>query len=203
MHRPKVRIWWARREERGEKALGIKVNASLKDQSKPLDNVACTEIEVDKGSTAFEQVARDVYGSPNSGRRRELWERIQRIQPSSDIPWAIVSDFNAFLYDHEKFGGSTGESKPDGNFKNMVDSLGLVDLGFAGSGNTTLLSNFQNVREEQVFDKTGRAAEESKLGFALSTFICTRVRFHFLKDLQFSITVKIYGLVGGEVLGSG
>ncbi|KAF7837882.1 ribonuclease H [Senna tora] len=46
---------------------------------------------------------------------------------------AVAGDFNAFLYDHEKCGGSSGGSRPDQGFRDWVDSCAMLDMGFSGN----------------------------------------------------------------------
>ncbi|KAF7831804.1 RNA-directed DNA polymerase [Senna tora] len=77
-----------------------------------------------------------VYGSPHYAQRRELWSNLKDIGMSMVDPWCIIGDFNAFLFHHEKFGGSANGSRPDRHFLDMVDANSLVDLGFFGLGFT-------------------------------------------------------------------
>ncbi|RYR35905.1 hypothetical protein Ahy_A10g050999 [Arachis hypogaea] len=46
-----------------------------------------------------------VYGSPNRGFRKSLWEDLHNIGREVNIPWCVIGDFNAILNDHERSGG--------------------------------------------------------------------------------------------------
>ncbi|KAF7831784.1 hypothetical protein G2W53_014117 [Senna tora] len=65
--------------------------------------------------------------------RRELWENLKLMNLQITDPWLIGGDFNAFMYNHEKHGGSLNGSKPDPGFKDLFDEAFLVDLGFSGN----------------------------------------------------------------------
>ncbi|KAF7833065.1 Non-LTR retroelement reverse transcriptase [Senna tora] len=73
-----------------------------------------------------------VYGSPRAVQRRDLWNNLTIIGASMVDSWCLVGDFNAFLFHHEKTGGSSLGSRPDHHFLELVDRNSLVDLGFAG-----------------------------------------------------------------------
>ncbi|KAF7807476.1 hypothetical protein G2W53_039637 [Senna tora] len=77
-----------------------------------------------------------VYGSPQYGRRRELWDVINSIGSSTQEPWCIVGDFNAFLASHEK---------------EVMEVNGFVDLGFKGTGCTWRQGNVA-IRLDRVID---------------------------------------------------
>ncbi|KAF7819384.1 Non-LTR retroelement reverse transcriptase [Senna tora] len=91
-------------------------------------------VKVSNGS--MEWLLTAVYGSPTISKRRELWERLRSIHSSVNKPWVVAGDFNAFLFQHEKFGGRSGGSKPDVNFKGWVEDTGMIDLKASGSGYT-------------------------------------------------------------------
>ncbi|KAF7815419.1 ribonuclease H [Senna tora] len=74
-----------------------------------------------------------MYESPNYRTRRELWGSLQILSNTFSEPWVIVGDFNAFVFNHEKSGGSTNGSHPDEDFKQWIDDGLLVDLGFSGT----------------------------------------------------------------------
>ncbi|KAF7844636.1 putative RNA-directed DNA polymerase [Senna tora] len=74
-----------------------------------------------------------VYGSPTVSTWRQLWELLTTIGSNSSIPWAVAGDFNAFLFEYEKHGGSSGGIRPDQGFRDWVDSCDMIDMGFTGT----------------------------------------------------------------------
>lgn len=77
-----------------------------------------------------------VYGSPIPSQRRILWEKLKELSENVDLPWAIAGDFNAFLFDFEKHGGSRNGSRLDQGFIEWFENSNLVDLGFSGECHT-------------------------------------------------------------------
>ncbi|KAF7826983.1 uncharacterized protein G2W53_018147 [Senna tora] len=73
-----------------------------------------------------------VYASPQAPSRRELWSELHELSRNIQEPWCVVGDFNAFVVDSEKQGGSSGGSRPDSLFHNWINSSSLIDLGFLG-----------------------------------------------------------------------
>ncbi|KAH1090331.1 hypothetical protein J1N35_017588 [Gossypium stocksii] len=72
-----------------------------------------------------------VYGSPNRKIRQVLWKDLRKSKLVGQIPWMVISDFNAILSSSEKFGGvSKGKRCPF--FGDFVDSSKLHDLSFSG-----------------------------------------------------------------------
>lgn len=47
-----------------------------------------------------------VYGSPHRGSHCKLWQCLNNLGKSINGPWCVTGDFNAFIFDHEKNGGS-------------------------------------------------------------------------------------------------
>lgn len=43
-----------------------------------------------------------VYGSPNRLKKKNLWEGLRNVIPSSNIPWLAIRDFNAILSPNDK-----------------------------------------------------------------------------------------------------
>ncbi|KAF7831717.1 ribonuclease H [Senna tora] len=48
-------------------------------------------------------------------------------------PWCIAGDFNAYLFSHEKRGGTPGRVNGDAGFFEFMEDSGLLDLGFSGN----------------------------------------------------------------------
>lgn len=47
-----------------------------------------------------------VYGSPQATFRFILWDNLPLLRPSSDDPWIVLGDFNAYLEAGDKAGGN-------------------------------------------------------------------------------------------------
>ncbi|KAG8474224.1 hypothetical protein CXB51_033548 [Gossypium anomalum] len=72
-----------------------------------------------------------VYGSPNSQKRKQLWEALKCIVPMDGTPWLAIGDFNIILSSYEKIRGRV-IGKRCALFSDFIDTLGLHDLGFSG-----------------------------------------------------------------------
>ncbi|WRX27563.1 Reverse transcriptase domain - like 10 [Theobroma cacao] len=74
-----------------------------------------------------------VYGHPNHKTRRTLWVELSSFAEHVTSLWLLSEDFNAFLYAHDKVGGSSQGNKPCLYFQRFINAYGLIDLGFKGS----------------------------------------------------------------------
>ncbi|XP_023898513.1 uncharacterized protein LOC112010404 [Quercus suber] len=73
-----------------------------------------------------------IYGFPDSRRKVETWSLLRNLNSKYNIPWVCAGDFNEILRGHEKLGGlPRGEAEMEA-FRDVVDELGFVDLGFSG-----------------------------------------------------------------------
>lgn len=73
-----------------------------------------------------------VYGNSNPAGRKRLWEKLLVFASELYGPWLVTDDFNAFLFSHEKMGGSQRGSRPCSKFQHFVTNFNLIDLGFKG-----------------------------------------------------------------------
>ncbi|KAL8143992.1 hypothetical protein V2J09_017024 [Rumex salicifolius] len=72
------------------------------------------------------------YAPPSAYRRRVFWRDIETELISFQGPCFFGGDLNCILRDDERSGGS-GALHPDSNiFQDMVDNVGLIDMGFSG-----------------------------------------------------------------------
>ncbi|EOY08302.1 Uncharacterized protein TCM_022640 [Theobroma cacao] len=74
-----------------------------------------------------------VYGHLDHKTKRALWAELSSFAKHVTCPWLLSRDFNAFLYAHEKVGGSSQGSKFCLYFQRLISAYGLIDLGFKGS----------------------------------------------------------------------
>lgn len=73
-----------------------------------------------------------VYGSLNRKKRQDLWRNLRLSYCRDQTLWVIIGDFNVILASNEKFWGlSPGKRCPQ--FRDFVEDIDLLDLGFRGS----------------------------------------------------------------------
>ncbi|CAL1414000.1 unnamed protein product [Linum trigynum] len=73
-----------------------------------------------------------VYGNPAPVQRRELWSFLRNVAEDQDVPWLLAGDFNSILSPSEKLGGANFESSRIREFQDVVNDIGLHDLGYTG-----------------------------------------------------------------------
>ncbi|KAF9592580.1 hypothetical protein IFM89_016031 [Coptis chinensis] len=73
-----------------------------------------------------------VYGEPAAHNRNKVWNELRGLAPLIPGPWCLFGDFNAIAQLNEKIGGKSTISKSMHEFNNLINDLGLVDLGFKG-----------------------------------------------------------------------
>ncbi|MFQ6663075.1 hypothetical protein Gotur_030718 [Gossypium turneri] len=69
--------------------------------------------------------------SSDMRKRKFLWEGLNSVLPSSEVPWLVIRDFNVIIYSIKKKGGRR-EGKRYPNFDNFVEFAQLHDLGSRG-----------------------------------------------------------------------
>jgi hypothetical protein len=72
------------------------------------------------------------YGNSKPWKRKEGWDILRHLNTLSPSAWLCVGDFNEILCDSEKFGAAARPRWQMTNFRDMVDSCHLLDLGFSG-----------------------------------------------------------------------
>ena len=60
----------------------------------------------------------------------ETWQLLRDLNNKYNIPWVCTRDFNEILRGHEKLGGSPRRDAEMEAFRDVVDELGFVDLGY-------------------------------------------------------------------------
>ncbi|KAL1310123.1 uncharacterized protein [Arachis hypogaea] len=74
-----------------------------------------------------------IYGSPQRSLRKQLWKDLEFLSESMNLPWCVIRDFNAYLHDFERKGGSISQNNSAcRDFQNCVSNCGLLDLGYSG-----------------------------------------------------------------------
>ncbi|KAI0519364.1 hypothetical protein KFK09_006808 [Dendrobium nobile] len=73
-----------------------------------------------------------VYASNSSQERKALWNDIGLAAPASQMPWAIIGDFNCCRFASEKLGGSDINQAALFDFNSMIFNNCLLDLQSIG-----------------------------------------------------------------------
>ncbi|KAF7136529.1 hypothetical protein RHSIM_Rhsim08G0129100 [Rhododendron simsii] len=91
--------------------------------------------------------------------RDQLWEDLGNIGHSEHLPWLCMGDFNEVLRTNDKFEGNIPSQRRLSSFHRMLNSCGLVDLGFQGPRFT-----WRNNRagEDHIMERIDMAFANSK-----------------------------------------
>lgn len=73
-----------------------------------------------------------LYASPRFRERKILWENLELIAGSHNLPWLAYGDFNEVLSNSEKLGGGPVSLSKSLRFSEMLDKCSFSDLGFSG-----------------------------------------------------------------------
>jgi hypothetical protein len=71
-----------------------------------------------------------IYGPPKKCYKPAFWDSLTTVGEDFVSPWLCIGDFNFILDQSEKIGGRPVASSSHCPFRNFIDQLGLVDLGF-------------------------------------------------------------------------
>lgn len=80
-----------------------------------------------------EACATFVYGEPRVGMGSELWSALKTIAQHVKGKWLVMGDFNAFLSQTDKEGGSLPINVSMTQFNDCVQECGLLQLPVQGS----------------------------------------------------------------------
>lgn len=72
------------------------------------------------------------YGFAASEMHSQSWALLNRLCGCPNTPWLVGGDFNSILANDEKVGGRPKSQSDIDNFRRVVDSCGMLDLGFVG-----------------------------------------------------------------------
>ncbi|KAJ9539129.1 hypothetical protein OSB04_031862 [Centaurea solstitialis] len=74
-----------------------------------------------------------VYGSNNTIARRELWSGLRKAKVlMNHQPWVLMGDFNAMLFQHDGYGGSSRRNMDMEEFFFCVEDVELYDVSYTG-----------------------------------------------------------------------
>ncbi|XP_021847646.2 uncharacterized protein [Spinacia oleracea] len=74
-----------------------------------------------------------IYGWPEGENKHKTWTLMRHLAEGVEIPIVFGGDFNEILGYEEQEGGAGTERKEMGSFREVVDDLGLRDMGYRGS----------------------------------------------------------------------
>ncbi|XP_047264380.1 uncharacterized protein LOC124896702 [Capsicum annuum] len=72
-----------------------------------------------------------IYAKCRDHLRRPLWDRLLQVA-TTELPWCTVGDFNVITDLDEKLGGIPYNMKKSFDFIGVIESCGLLDIGFHG-----------------------------------------------------------------------
>ena len=73
-----------------------------------------------------------IYGEPRWEDKHKTWDKLRELHGVSNLPWAIIGDFNEILFSHEKEGGNRRPHRCMDAFREALVDCELEDLGFYG-----------------------------------------------------------------------
>ncbi|KAJ9555971.1 hypothetical protein OSB04_010585 [Centaurea solstitialis] len=74
-----------------------------------------------------------VYGSNNTVARRDLWSGLRKAKVIMNLkPWIVLGDFNAMLFQHDGFGGSSRRNVDMEDFFLCMEDVELFDVSYMG-----------------------------------------------------------------------
>ena len=74
-----------------------------------------------------------IYGPPDTLNKLAFWDSLTIMGEDFASPWLCIGDFNFVIDQSEKLGDRLVASSSHCSFRNFIDQLGLVDLGFVGN----------------------------------------------------------------------
>jgi hypothetical protein len=77
-----------------------------------------------------------IYGPPDTLNKPAFWDSLTVMGEDFVSPWLCIGDLNFVMDQTEKLGGRPVASSSHCPFRNFIDHLGLVDLGFVGNSFT-------------------------------------------------------------------
>ena len=77
-----------------------------------------------------------VYGNPRQNLRHMLMDRLSLIGVDRKLPWCMIGDFNEIMSNKEKLGGPSRVLSSFQDFKDMLKSCDMHELGSSGNSFT-------------------------------------------------------------------
>lgn len=73
-----------------------------------------------------------VYGLTTSCLKSNFWDLLNELRLKFFGPWIVAGDFNSILDQKDKLGGKPIASGNNCGLRNVLDTNGLINLGFIG-----------------------------------------------------------------------
>lgn len=73
-----------------------------------------------------------VYGEPNRSKRKKTWDLLKNLARDSNLPWALIGDFNNISSQNEKKGGDNYPTWLVDGFNRTLSETGLQDMEIVG-----------------------------------------------------------------------
>ncbi|XP_023873052.1 uncharacterized protein LOC111985633 [Quercus suber] len=73
-----------------------------------------------------------IYGFADSAKKGDTWALLRHLRADPSLPWLCAGDFNEIMWSHEKCGMGPRRESQMKDFRDVLDELGLKDLGFVG-----------------------------------------------------------------------
>lgn len=112
-------------------------------------------------NTGIEVMISLVYAKCTQGERLQLWESMEDIANTINLPWMVGGDFNVICNEEEKLGGRaavTGAEVRD--FNHCINVCNLEDMGFKRSKFTGWNGR---IEEECIFKRLDRILSNEKM----------------------------------------
>ena len=112
-------------------------------------HVTC-EINRDNCSEHF--IITYVYAKCKDHLRKPSWDSMLHMAETI-YPWCIIGDFNVILLTQEKMGGRDYNINKSSEFINIIESCGLVDMGYNGQPYTWCNHRNEGARNWKRLDR--------------------------------------------------
>ncbi|KAL3617220.1 hypothetical protein CASFOL_038967 [Castilleja foliolosa] len=89
--------------------------------------------QVTHNNNSVSRLLTTIYAPCNPSKKSAFWDLIDAFNISDNSSWLMVGDFNDITSQSEKKGGLPYASSSKHSLYDNLDSLGLIDLGFAGN----------------------------------------------------------------------
>lgn len=91
------------------------------------------------------------YAHPCPGIRKSLWNYLDGVSSTNNLPWLVTGDFNEIIDESEKKGGRAAHC--NSGFADWIGRHHLVDLGFSGAEFTWCK---KNIHGETLWERLDR-----------------------------------------------
>ncbi|KAK3200780.1 hypothetical protein Dsin_024195 [Dipteronia sinensis] len=72
------------------------------------------------------------YSNPDPAQRFHSWNLLKRLAGMSNLPWVCLGDFSEIMEDSKKLCGQTRDLRCMLNFREIMESCELEDMGYSG-----------------------------------------------------------------------